>query len=66
MTVPAPGTELRITSLGTDAGLLAAPVNSVKLLGSSATLEWRQGADGLTVTCPSAMPFATALGFRIG
>jgi alpha-L-fucosidase len=65
MTVPAPGTELRIAALGTDAGLLSAPVRSVKLLGSGATLEWRQRPDGLTITCPSAMPFEIALGFRV-
>jgi alpha-L-fucosidase len=66
MTVPAPDTELRITSLGTDAGLLSAPIRSVKLLGSSATLEWRQRADGLVVRCPSGMPFESAIGFRVG
>ena len=58
--------SLTIASLGMDAGLLTAPVRSVKLLGSDATLEWRQRADGLAITCPSAMPFETALGFRIG
>jgi hypothetical protein len=38
----------------------------VKLLGSGATLEWRQQPDGLTITCPSAMPFDIAVGFRVG
>ena len=66
MTVPAPGTELKIVSLGTGAGLLSTPIRSVKLLGSGATLEWRQRTDGLTITCPSELPFKTALGFRIG
>ena len=53
MTVPAAGAELKITSLGTDAGLLPEPIRSVRLLGSSTTLEWRQRADGLAITCPA-------------
>ena len=65
MTVPAAGTELKVTSLGTDAGLLRAPIRSVKLLGSGDALEWRQRADALVITCPSAMPYRTAIGFRV-
>ena len=65
MTVPAAGAELKITALGTDTGLRSASIRSVKLLGSDATLEWRQRADGLTITCPSSLPLKTALGFRI-
>jgi alpha-L-fucosidase len=65
MTVPPPGTELTITSLGTDAGLLSTPIRSVTLMGSGAAPEWRQRADGLTIVCPSSMPFNIALGFRI-
>ena len=65
MTVPAPGTVLEITALGTDAGLLPAPIRDVRLMGSGATLEWRQRADGLAITCPSGMPFSTAVGFRV-
>ncbi|HKH93752.1 MAG TPA: hypothetical protein VKA54_18250 [Gemmatimonadaceae bacterium] len=41
MTVPAAGTELKITTLDTDAGLLAAPIRSVKLLGGRGELTWR-------------------------
>ena len=66
MTVPAPGTQLRITSLGTAAGLLAAPIQEVSLLGSSAPLVWNQASDALVITCPASMPFQTAVGFKIG
>lgn len=66
MTVPAPGTELKIASLGTDAKLLAGPVKSVSLLGSDAKLDWKQEAAGLVITCPKEMLFHTAVGFKIG
>jgi alpha-L-fucosidase len=65
MTVPVPGTQLKIKSLGTDAQKLSQPVKSVKLLGQDGTLEWKQEADGLAITCPAEMPFRTALVFRI-
>jgi alpha-L-fucosidase len=65
MTVPAPGTQLKIKSLGTDAKLLAGPVKSVSLLGSGEKLDWNQAADGLLITCPKQMSFHTAVGFKI-
>ena len=66
MMVPAPGAQLKITSLGTNANLLAQPIKSVSLLGSTNTLAWTQQADGLEITCPNTMPCATAIGFKIG
>jgi alpha-L-fucosidase len=66
MTVPAPGARLKISSLGTNANLLAQPVKSVSLLGSTNTPAWTQQADGLEITCPETMPCATAIGFKIG
>jgi alpha-L-fucosidase len=65
LTVPAPGASLKIRSLGTETGKLPRPVRSVKLLGHDGPLEWKQEADGLAVTCPAEMPFATAIVFRI-
>jgi alpha-L-fucosidase len=65
LTVPAPGTELKITSLGSQGNRLKTPVKSVSLLGSNASLNWSQGADALRITCPAAMPFQTAVAFRI-
>jgi alpha-L-fucosidase len=66
MTVPAAGTQLVITSLGTGDGLLAEPITSVSLLGYAGTLTWTQDADALRITCPASMPFQTAICFKIG
>jgi alpha-L-fucosidase len=65
MTVPAPGVQLKIASLGTDAKLLAGTIQSVTLLGCTEKLVWSQPADGLVITCPEQMPFQTALCFKI-
>jgi alpha-L-fucosidase len=65
LTVPAPGTQLKIKSLGTDAIYLGRQVTSVKLLGHDGELQWKQEADGLAITCPAEMPFATSLAFKI-
>ena len=65
LTVPAPGTQLKIKSLGTDAKRLGHPVKSVKLLGHDGELQWKQEADGLAITCPATMPFATSVAFKI-
>ncbi len=65
MTVPSPGTPLKIKSLGTDAKYLGRPVKSVKLLGHEGDLQWKQEADGLAITCPAEMPFASSIVFKI-
>jgi len=66
LTVPAAGTELKITSLGTAANLLGKPVKSVTLLGNNGqALKWKQQDDALFVTLPEMTSFATAIGFRI-
>ena len=65
MTVPAPGTQLKIKSLGTDAKYLGQPVKSVKLLGHDGALQWKQEADGLAITCPADLPFATSIALKI-
>ena len=61
MTVPEPGAQLRITSLGQS----VQPVKSVTLLGHKGALQWKQEPDALVVTCPPAMPFATAVVFKV-
>ena len=66
MTVPASGSQLKITALGTDAKLLAGPVKSVSLLGSDEPLNWKQEADGLVIICPKELPLTTSMGFKIG
>jgi alpha-L-fucosidase len=65
MTVPEPGKQLKIKSLGKDSKNLDNPVKSVKLLGHEGKLTWKQEADGLVITCPVEMPFATAVVFKI-
>jgi alpha-L-fucosidase len=63
--VPAPETKLKIKSLGTDAKYLSQPVKTVKLLGHEGKLRWKQEADGLSIICPSGMPYATSIVFKI-
>ncbi|KQX01633.1 alpha-L-fucosidase [Massilia sp. Root418] len=66
LAVPAPGSEIRIRSLGAAANLLGKAVSAVSLLGhQGAALRWRQDADALVITAPAAMPFATAVAFNI-
>jgi alpha-L-fucosidase len=63
--VPAAGAKITITSLGTNQTALSGPIQSVSLLGSTATLVFTQTATGLSITCPASMPFKTAVGFKI-
>jgi alpha-L-fucosidase len=65
MAVPAPGTLLKIKSLGTDAQRRSQPVKSVTLLGYRGELRWKQESDGLAITIPAEMPFETAVAFKI-
>lgn len=65
MTVPPPDSFLRIKSLGTDSMPDAQPVRSVALLGYDGELQWKQGPDGLVITCPPRMPFGASVVFRI-
>jgi alpha-L-fucosidase len=67
--VPSGGTQLTIPSLASASSNLKAPVGSVSLLGSAATLNWSQTATGLVVTLPATMPSlpaGTAIGLKIG
>ncbi len=65
MTVPAPNTTIKIKSLGTNAGIYAQSIKKVSLLGYRGKLNWEQEADGLTITCPSKMPFETSVVFKV-
>lgn len=66
MTVPTPGSEIRIESLGSTANRLGKSVSNVTLLGhQGAALKWKQESDALIIRVPSAMPFATAVAFNI-
>jgi alpha-L-fucosidase len=67
--IPSAGTQLTITSLATNSSNLVAPITSVSLLGSAATLSWSQTPAGLVVTLPATMPSlpsGTAIGLKIG
>ena len=65
MNVPAPGMKLKIKSLGTDAKHFNKPIKDVKLLGYAGKLQWKMEADGLAITCPEKMPFATSVVFKV-
>ena len=65
MAVPKPGEQVTIVSLGSSAGLLAAPIHSVTLLGSRKKIVWSQKPEGLVITCPSRMPSDIAIAFKI-
>lgn len=65
MTVPAPGTQLKIKSLGKNSGNWINAIKEVRLLGYNGHLNWTQVADGLSITCPSNMSFDTSIVFEI-
>jgi alpha-L-fucosidase len=65
MTVPTSGTQLKIKSLGKEAKYLNKTIKTVKLLGFDGELKWKQEADGLVITCPTNMPYATSIVFSI-
>ncbi len=65
LAVPAPGTRVKIVSLGLDAGLMKQPVRSVSMLGSNETLAWKQSSDGLEVVAPAHLPSQIVVVFKI-
>ncbi len=65
MSVPLAGSILNIKSLSTDSTHLGKVVSSVKLLGFEGKLQWKQGKDGLMITCPPNMAFQTSIVFKI-
>ena len=65
MNVPASEALVKIKSLGKDASYFEKEVKSVQLLGYEGKLQWKQETDGLTITCPKEMPYATSVVFKI-
>lgn len=65
MNVPAPNSQIKIKSLAPNAKYLDKKIKSVKLLGYKGKLKWKQEADGLLITCPAKMPYATSVVFAI-
>lgn len=67
--IPSGGTKMTIPSLASTSSYLKAPIASVSLLGSVATLNWSQTSTGLVFTLPATMPSlpsGTAIGLKIG
>lgn len=61
MAVPEVGQIIRIKSLGKH----VQHVKQVSLLGHNGLLKWTQTHDALEITCPTEMPFHTAVVFKI-
>lgn len=65
MTVPEAGAKLKITSLGSGQPYLDKKIKKISLVGYNGKLKWEQHADGLIVHCPSTMPYATSIVFKV-
>ena len=61
----APKSAVNIKSLGTAAGLLDAPIASVRLIGADTTPRWSQSAGALTIDSPVSVPNDIAVVFEI-
>ena len=61
----APKSAVSIKSLGSAAGLLDAPVASVRLIGSDEKPVWSQSAEALTIEAPASVPNDIAAVFEI-
>lgn len=60
-----PGSTLKIESLGTSSRAMPGSVADVRLIGLDLKLDWRQGADGLTVQVPNHKPCDYAFVFKV-
>ncbi len=60
-----PTTDISIVSLGKNAKLATKDVASVKLLGSTEKLSWKQNDDALVITKPANLPTWKTLAFKI-
>jgi alpha-L-fucosidase len=65
MTIPEGGAQLKIKSLGSEQTYVKTKIRSVSLLGYKGSLKWEQQADGLVLSCPTEIPYSTALVFKI-
>jgi alpha-L-fucosidase len=65
MTIPAPGTQLAIISLGRNNKDFNKQIASVKLLGCADSLTWSQDIDALRIICPASMSYKTSICFKI-
>jgi alpha-L-fucosidase len=60
-----PEGQLKIVSLGKKAGLEERKIKSVRILGSSERIKWKQEEDALVIAMPSTLPEWIVTGFRI-
>jgi alpha-L-fucosidase len=65
MVVPESGTLLKIKSLAANSKNMDQPIRAVTLLGYHGKLQWKQEVDGLAISCPKELPFATSIVFKI-
>ncbi len=63
MAIPHPGDEVKIKSLGKSN--LGRSVTEVSLLGHPDAIQFSQDDDALKIVCPPAMPFKTAVAFKV-
>jgi alpha-L-fucosidase len=60
-----PTTDVRILTLGKDSKISSQKVKSVKILGSTEKLSWKQEADALVITKPTKLPDWQVVTFKI-
>jgi len=60
-----PKQDVRVLSLGRNAGHARKPIANVSLLGSGAKVQWTQEADALVIKPPASVPTPQAVTFKI-
>lgn len=65
MTAPKEGAELKIKSFGSGQTYLNKVIKNVSLVGYKGRLKWKQNSDGLTISYPSKIKYATSAVFKI-
>lgn len=66
MTIPAPGTELKIYSLGNRTGLLDKKISAIHLLGCKSPVKWEINEEALSIVVPAELNHhKTALCFKL-
>ena len=60
-----PTEAVSVRALGQAAGLLDKPISSIGLLGSDATIAWKQESDALVIQPVAAWPCENAVVFKI-
>lgn len=61
----APADDITIKTLGRNSKYLDKTISSVKMLGSSDRIKWKQNADALVISKPAKLPVWQVTGFKI-